>query len=165
MGEERKCEHKDGGDFCFGPTEPDYVAAIPVRNRAGRVQMDCDLCIVDHRYFFIRGCLELPINGTRFTFTWLVWASLSEKNFNRAVDLWESSGREGEPPYFGWLNNRLPGYPDTTELKLNVHTREVGKRPAFEVEFTNHPLAMEQRNGMTQKRAESLARLVALEWS
>ena len=46
-----------------------------------------------------------------------------------------------------WL--RLPCYPDTVNLKTNVHTRAVGERPFIDVEPTDHPLAVEQRNGIT----------------
>jgi hypothetical protein len=165
VSKERECDHKDGEGFCFGQNEPDYVASVPVEQRAVRVLMDSDLCIVDDRHFFIRGCLEIPIVETQSTFMWLVWVSLSEKSFNRTVDLWETPARVNEPPYFGWLNCRIPGYPDTTQLKVNVHEREVGKRPAIETEPTDHPLAIEQREGITRQRAESLAKLVALEWS
>jgi hypothetical protein len=94
-----------------------------------------------------------------------VWVSLSEKNFNRTIDLWETPGRENEPPYFGWLNTRLPGYPETTQLKVNVHTLQVGKRPLIEVEHSDHQLAVEQHHGITKQRAESLAKQVALEWT
>lgn len=149
MSNDRECGHDDGEGFCFGPIEPDCLATIPV---------------VDNRYFFIRGCLELPIVGTQSTFLWLIWVSLSEKNFNRAADLWEMPERENEPPYFGWLSNRIPGYPDTTELKVNVHTLQVGRRPAIEVEHCDHPLAIEQRDGISRQRAQSLAKQVALEW-
>jgi len=37
-----------------------------------------------------------------------VWFSLSRKNFERMSELWEMSGWEGEPPYFGWLSTALP---------------------------------------------------------
>lgn len=145
--------------------EPDYLSGLADDQREGRVLMDSDLCIVDDRHHFIRGRLELPILGTQSTFVWLVWVSLSEKNFNRTVDLWETPGRENEPPYFGWLNTRLPGYPDTTQLKVNVHTLQVGKRPLIEVEHSDHQLAVEQHHGITKQRAESLAKQVTLEWT
>jgi hypothetical protein len=161
----RPCGHSDDGDFCFGPSEPDFLAAIPEEQRQGRVLADSDLCIVDDRHFFIRGMLELPILGTTKSFTWLVWVSLSEENLNRAADLWETPGREREPPYFGWLNTRLPGYPDTLEIKVHVHTLQVGRRPSIEVERNDHPLSQDQSRGITMARANLLAKQVMLEWS
>lgn len=165
MSKEHRCGHDSGEGFCFGTIEPDYLSGFPVDQREGRVLIDSDLCVVDDCHYFIRGRLELPILGTQSTFIWLVWVSLSEKNFNRTVDLWETPGRENEPPYFGWLNTRLPGYPDTTQLKVNVHTLQVGERPLIEVEHSDHQLAVEQHHGITAQRAESLATQVALEWT
>ncbi|WP_269317979.1 DUF2199 domain-containing protein [Exiguobacterium sp. KJ 601] len=61
---------------------------------------------------------------------------------------------------FGWLSTELPIYPDTINLKTNVHMRAVGIRPLIELLPTNHPLAMEQRNGITRLRVDDIFRLV-----
>lgn len=58
----------------------------------------------------------------------------------------------------GWLNVRLP-YPDTFNMKTNLHLRDDGQDPLVELEPTDHPLAVEQRNGITVDRvAEIYAR-------
>jgi hypothetical protein len=54
----------------------------------------------------------------------------------------------------------LPGYPDTVNLKTMVHSREVGRRPFIELEPTDHPLAVEQRQGITWARVQEIAELV-----
>ena len=162
---ESVCRHSGSEGFCFGPLEPDFLTTIPEQERAKRVLMDSDLCIVDEQHFFIRGLLSVPILGTTRSFVWLVWVSLSKKNFYRTADLMETPGREKEPPYFGWLNTRLPAYPDTSTLKVNVHTLEVGKRPMIEVQHIDHPLSFDQRDGITTERAENLAKQVLLEWT
>jgi hypothetical protein len=76
------------------------------------------------------------------------------------MQLWETPGRETEPPYFGWLSTLLPGYPDTVQLKTNVHTRAVGRRPFIELEATDHPLAVEQREGITWDRVVEISEIV-----
>jgi hypothetical protein len=76
----------------------------------------------------------------------------SQASFERAIRLWEDPQRRAEPPYFGWLSVVLPGYPNTLELAMHVHSREVGVRPSFELEHTDHPLAVEQRQGITLAR-------------
>jgi hypothetical protein len=48
----------------------------------------------------------------------------------------------------------------TLHLKKMVHTRQVGRRPFFELEPTNHPLAVEQREGITLARVQQIAELV-----
>jgi hypothetical protein len=42
-------------------------------------------------------------------------------------------------------------------LKTNARTRPVGKRPLIELEPTDHPLAVEQRTGITQDRIREIA--------
>jgi hypothetical protein len=115
----------------------------PPQERDGRVEMDSDLCVIDNETFLIRGCLEIPVVDGDEDFEWGVWVSLSAKNCNRTLELWDTKGREREPPYFGWLMTRLPGYPETLLLKTNVQTR-----------------AVEQREGMTMARVEEIAAMM-----
>ena len=89
-------------------------------------------------------------------FTYLVWSSLSASNYQRARTLSGVADREHEPPYFGWMNSALPGYPNTVSLKVYVHTQRVGERPLVELEPTEHPLAIEQREGITWTRVHEL---------
>jgi hypothetical protein len=42
----------------------------------------------------------------------------------------------------------------------HVHTRAVGRRPFVELEPTDHLLAVEQREGITQERVREIAELV-----
>ena len=144
----------------YGAPAPASWFAVPEAERAQRCTLTADQCVIDGRYFFVLGNLELPIRGAQESFSWDVWVSLSEKNFLRATELWNKRGRESEPPYFGWLSTALPGYPDTLHLKTHVHTREVGRRPFVELEPTDHPLAVEQRTGITWDRVQEIAELV-----
>jgi hypothetical protein len=75
----------------------------------------------------------------------------------RAGELWEAEGRESEPLYFGWLATSLSLYPQTRGLKLNVHTMPVGHRPLIVVKPADHPLAIEQREGITMDRVREIA--------
>jgi hypothetical protein len=119
-----------------------------------------DQCIIDAQHYFIVGNLEMPVIGSEEAFSWDVWVSLSATSFTRACELWGQAGHEAEPPCFGWLSTALPGYPDTVNLKTRVHTREVGRRPFIELERTDHPLAAEQRKGITWERVQEIAELV-----
>ena len=51
----------------------------------------------------------------------------------------------------------LPVYPNTLRLKTKVHTQAGNLRPLVELEPTAHPLAVEQRNGITMGRAREIA--------
>jgi hypothetical protein len=144
----------------YGAAAPVYWFAIGPDERERRCQLSSDQCIIDEQHFFIVGNLEIPVLGLDEKFSWDVWVSLSAKNFARACELWEQPGREAEPGYFGWLGTALPGYPDTVNLKTRVHTRAVGRRPLIELEPTDHPLAVEQREGITRERVQEIAELV-----
>jgi hypothetical protein len=125
-----------------------------------RSRLNPDLCVIENKEFYIRGRLELPVIDGPEPFSWDVWVSLSAKSYKQTLAMWEVSGRESEPPYFGWLSVRLPLYPETINLKTNVHTRPVGQTPFVELEPTDHPLAIEQREGITMARVQEIAEAV-----
>jgi hypothetical protein len=156
--------HERKTAFCFGPSAPDLYVSIPEGERAERCLLASELCVVDGEHRFIRGCLDIPIIATQDVFRWLVWVSLSDKNFERTVELWEIPGRESEPPYFGWLSTSLPHCPETLNLKTHVQTRAVGERPDIVLEPNGHPLALEQSRGISLTRARSLASHIVQEW-
>jgi hypothetical protein len=141
----------------YGVPAPDYWHAIPEGERRKRARLSDETCVLDGEHFFIKGHVEIPIHGQDTLFTWTVWTSLSQPNYERALRLWHDSARVNEPPYFGWLSTRLPPYPDTLSLKTHVHTRAVGLRPLVELEHTEHPLAVEQRTGITLARVQEIA--------
>jgi hypothetical protein len=150
----------EGLPLHYGPDAPAYYYMIPQEERAKRTLLSPDQCVIDDEHYFICGNIDIPIIGHDELFSWDVWVSLSEKNFARAHELWTTPGRESEPPYFGWLSSHLPGYPETLALKTNVHTREVGRRPFIQLEPTDHPLAVEQRTGITWDRVQEIAELI-----
>lgn len=144
----------------FGSIMPSVLDGLSKREMKKCVVLTDDICVLDEAHFFINGCLELPIIGEDDPFIWNVWVSLSADNFFKVIDLWDEPARVDLGPMFGWLSTDLPIYPDTINLKTNVHMRGVGLRPLIELEPTNHPLAMEQRNGITRSRVDDIFRLV-----
>lgn len=143
----------------YGASAPALWFAIPDGERKRRCLLSTDQCIIDDEHFFVLGNLELPVAGVATPFSWDVWVSLSDRNFARVCELWEQRGRESEPPCFGWLSTSLPGYPNTLSLKTHVHTREVGRRPQVLLEPSDHPLSIEQRQGITLARVQEIAEL------
>ena len=155
-------EFHSGLPFSYGSYAPALWFEIPEAERAERVLLSSDQCVIDEEHFFVLGRLEIPVlDADENVFSWNVWVSLSEKNFDRMSELWETAGRESEPPYFGWLSTALPCYSETTlHLKTNVYTRPIGERPFIELELTGHPLAIEQRRGITLARLQEIAECV-----
>lgn len=150
-------QHHDELPMAFGSYSPAHYDKIPEAERESRCDLTDDLCVIDEEQFYIRGCLELSVVEGRQPFVWGVWSSLSKESFKRCFEIWEQEGRELEPPFFGWLSTALPLYPETLNLKTHVHTRPVGQRPFIELEATEHPLAVEQRQGITMARVREIA--------
>lgn len=123
--------------------------------------LSSDQCVIRAQHYFVKGLIEIPVIGTDEVFSWAVWVSLSSDNYSRAVELWGTTNREEEQPYFGWLTTDLSAYsPTTLNLKTRVHTRPIGTRPFVELEPTDHTLAIEQRTGITRDRVREIAEAV-----
>jgi hypothetical protein len=136
---------------------PLAVGAIAAEQLEQRVVMTPDQCVVDGKDFYLRGRILVPVVGVEEPFVWGIWAEVSPKNFVRTNELWAVEGREKEPPFPGWLNSQLPVFGDTYNLALSVQTQPVGHRPQFTVVDQDHPLAEEQRDGITMERVEEIA--------
>jgi hypothetical protein len=141
----------------FGAPAPGPWFDIAPADREQRCLLSSDQCVIDEQRFFMIGNLELPIIGSTEKFSWDTWVELSRADFERAFNLWEQEGRESEPPYEGTFATLLPGYPPTVGLKVRVHTRPVGLRPFIEMLPSDHPLAVEQRDGISLDRIQKLA--------
>ena len=154
------CQHcaqrHPGPPMGFDLTAPEHwtpdLAADPLN------VLEDEACVIQGVGYFIHGLLEIPVIGSTEPFLWTACVSLSKDNFARAVELWEEPGRESEPPCFGWLSSEIPGYQvPTLNLRTNLRTGPVGERPSIELEPTDHPLAVDQRHGITRARVEEIA--------
>jgi hypothetical protein len=149
-------ERHDGLPFSYGSNAPAYW-----RHELGSQEASLlseEQCVIAGEHFFVRARIILPVSDAETDFDWGVWVSLSERNYHRMGELWTTSGREQEAPYFGYLATEIPLYqPSTLTLKTNLHTQPVGQRPLVELEPTDHPLAIEQRTGITLARVQQIA--------
>jgi hypothetical protein len=132
--------------------------------RADGDELSDDLCVWTDdggdRSYFVRGVLPIPVRDTGEVFAYGVWSSLSERSYQRLLERWDDEQREEEPPYFGYLSNSLPGYPETLSLQLGVITRSVQLRPSFVLlPDRSHPLIDEQWQGIDSARVRELAEL------
>ncbi len=161
MNESYRFQCRTCGEWHEGLPDLAFDAPLPYEQMTPGEQLlarkTADLCVINSD-FFVRATLPLRILGSSEEFNFGVWVSLSEKNFRRFVDLFESTAVAGEPSYFGWLSNTFPWYPDTFLLKTNVHLRPFPSRPWVELEPSDHPLSIHQRDGITP---ETLAEIFA----
>jgi hypothetical protein len=146
--------HEGLADLVF--EAPDYYLAIPPEQREERCLLTSDLCSIDNKDFFIRGCLDIPIIGRAERFSWGAWCSVSRANFDKYRQVFTESRQAHVGPFFGWFSVRLPAYPSTLELKVMAHLRDERMRPLFELEESDHPLSKDYRLGITEERLQEI---------
>lgn len=145
------------GEMHQGAPSFAYNAPIHYREDAPNTELNTDFCIIDKEHFFVRTILEIPIHEYHEPFTWGVWGSLSRESFSHYMKIFEEPVREEE--YFAWFSNLLPYYPDSLNLKTTVHTQPAGFRPWLELEPSDHPLSVDQRNGISWEKAIEIAQI------
>ena len=152
------CGEAHAGLFDLGCSRPDFWQGSerPLPNSAIEGSTHClteDFCILGNEHYFVRCVLRLPLVGAPGEyFGFGVWSTLAPKNFEKYVSTFDSGEQEDLGPWFGWFSNRLTGYPDTLNLKCQVHPLRGRQRPWIELEPTDHPLARESRQGVTYER-------------
>ena len=153
----------DLGEISLGADSPVQWQLLSEAERT-KSELSAEQCVIRSEgktHFFVRACLEIPIRGENDCFSWGVWVSLSEENYAEMTAHWSDPGRTTFGPYFGWLCTPIPPYPDTMFLKTMVHQRDVGLRPLVEIEPTEHPLALDQRLGISrEKMGEMVCRVL-----
>jgi hypothetical protein len=145
------CGEEHDGLPDLGMEAPDPYLDVPDEERAVRTTFTPDRCVVrdeDGEHYFVRGVILIPVHARAEPFGIGAWVSQSRENFER----YAANAQMG--PTFGWLVNRLAHYEETTFLlKTRAHFRSGDQRPTIELEPTDHPLAVEQRRGITIVRA------------
>lgn len=152
----------DGVPLDWGFDHPDFWEQE--RDQADGF-LNADLCVIAHEDgpsdYFVRGLIEIPIlNSTTEGEEYFgigVWVSLSEMNFKWYVDHPEAGEQEQGAPWFGWLSNGVPAYPDTMGLRTDVCLRGAEWRPSIFLQDGDHPLVFDQRSGIQLARAREMS--------
>lgn len=168
------CGNIHRGSPSFGYQKPAYVFDVPEEERDARVELSGDFCRIlpgeadEDRtvYHCIRCILEIPIHGAAEPFLWGVWATQSEESFARYRDTFDTD--QSGVTTFGWLAVVMPSYKRTApgepleHLKCNVQWQGAkngrGQRPLIEIQECDHPLYVDQRDGVSWDRAIEIAR-------
>jgi hypothetical protein len=142
----------------FAVDYPDMYADLSKEERDARAVFGSDQCIIDNAWYFLRGCLQIPIIGSEEVFLWGLWALIKEEAFNEISDSWEEDGREQRHgPFKGRLANSLKIYPDSLNAKVRIILQPVGTRPLFELEEPERSIAVTQASGISKSEANKLA--------
>jgi len=137
----------------FGADYPISVLNVPEGERAKRVDLGSDDCVIDGKEFYVRGCIEIPVQGYDDPFVWGSWVSLSENSFLEFIKYFEKNERSHIGPFFGWHCGDFKVYDESCiSLKTQIHLRDNGIRPLIELEPSHHQLAVEQRDGISRER-------------
>jgi hypothetical protein len=121
-----------------------------------------DQCVIAGERFFVRGLIVLAVRDAEEDFRWGAWVEVSSGSFERMSELWETPNREREPPYPGWLANALPAYEQPTlGMLARMKTQPVGRAPLIAISADDHPLSVEQQQGITLARVREIADALA----
>jgi hypothetical protein len=134
-----------------GADKPDIWFGIPEAERVTRIKLTSDTCVVDDGFYLIRGVIRLPITDEPEVLGFGVWVSQKKENFETYLANYNTS-KIG--PFFGWLCTNIRFYEaGTMHLKTMAHFQDGNKRPLIEIEPIDHPLAVDQREGITLAKA------------
>ena len=149
-----RCEKVHEGLPAIAYDAPAHYHDLAEAERAAKAILTDDLCDIDGESYFVRAVLEIPVIAHAERLEWGVWGSLSEANFKRYRASFDDDGQSKLGPMFSWFASRLPGYPDTLNLKCNVVPRDGGQRPLIEfAPDDDHPLVLDWKNGISLERA------------
>jgi hypothetical protein len=136
-------------------SKPASSVAVPETERADRVYLTDDICVIDDREFFIRGVLPLPVRDTEESFHWGLWARVEQRDFTNYLDRWGRDEEAATPPFSGWLDGGVKHYPGSDTLEVLLQPRGNNQRPVFTVVPDDHPLGIDQRHGIDMAKVHS----------
>ena len=152
------CGEKHSGAPSFSYPAPYQYQCLSDNDKELLAKLSDDLCRIEHDDridHFIRVVVEIPIEGCTEPFTWGVWVSVSQPNFDQYVENFSSETYTGE--YFGWFCNDLPHYESTLSLKSHAIVTSDGQRPKLELEPTEHELSTDFQSGISWEKAVKIA--------
>jgi hypothetical protein len=122
-----------------------------------KTELTQDICVIDEKRFFIKGQIKIKVEDKDEPFSWNVWAEITKEDFENEQENWNEENRFLRKPYSGVLDTSLNCYPNTLGLKVSIQTQKIGFIPDISIDSTNHPLYLEQENGIDMKRVTMFA--------
>ena len=110
--------------------------------------------------FFVRGLVEIPVPELGDDFRYGAWVELDEDDWRRVAELWSDHDGWEQPPFEGRLASELEPYVATEGLPVLLRLEQVDRLPSVHLGKSEHPLAVEQRAGISVERSEQLAATV-----
>jgi hypothetical protein len=149
-----RCEKVHEGLPAIAYDAPLPYCELSEDDRVNNAVLTDDLCGINGEQWFVRAVLEVPVIGHREKLEWGVWGSLSEENFRRYRETFDDNDQSRIGPMFSWFSSRLPGYPNTLNLRCRVLPRDERQRPLIKFHpDDDHALVLDVRNGISLERA------------
>lgn len=149
--------------YSFG--SPWAASQIATEQLGERFKVVNEFAVIDKQPF-VQGNIPIPVVGRDTPFYWCVWASFSCQDFARAAYIRSipDEYRRPEPDYSGMLATKIGIYPNTLGLNLRIQTRPFGQKHFFGLSSADHPLAIEQRDGISLERLREISELLEHKW-
>jgi len=138
----------------FAPDPWPHIEAYEP-NSALRMEGDFlseDFCVLQGRYFMVRGVLQLPIHGVAEKFGFGCWSTLSRENFDKYVEGFDAGEYTDWGPWSGYLCNKLADYIGDKPEPVLVYPQRDRQRPTLRIVDEAHPLAVDQEHGISPER-------------
>lgn len=138
----------------IGADRPQQYWDVPESERGRRVVLTPERCVIDDRFFFTRGVLEIPIIDHASGLCFVVWISQQAEEFF-AYRNHPDSDEIG--PFPGRLASRMMYFDkDTFLLKATIRFLGGGHRPRIELSPAKHSLVFMQDTGITLSHAREI---------
>jgi hypothetical protein len=137
---------------------PDAVYALDEEERERRAWIADDFVVLDTERHFVRGLLEIPVPELDSRFGYGVWTEVAEADFHELFRRWRDP--DPGPAVDAALANELTPYVATTGLGSRLEPVSADRLPLVELLESDHPLAVDQRRGISADRSDELAATV-----
>jgi hypothetical protein len=91
----------------FAADAPLYLYGIAEQERAKRCVLHSDTCVIDDKLFFVRGCIEIPVDGVKEPFIRGVRVSVSARSFEDFTACLDAPKRAHTGPFFRLARRRI----------------------------------------------------------
>jgi hypothetical protein len=141
-------------------TLPDSIHELSTDERNRRARLSEDFAVLDERAFYLRGLVEIPIPELETRFAYGAWLQVDERDFRHLLEHWDDPDQGSFDAVDATLANELAPYRDTAGLSARLRPVSADLLPTADLVATDHPLAADQRNGISSARADELAAVV-----
>ena len=136
--------------------KPGAYFSWKTRRQKSKCELTSDVCVMDRRRFFIRGCLPMPLLDTGSVFVWGLWAEVSPHVFERYQQLSKADGTKEAPSPGALSVEREPRLRGMDGLPVMIRFGAADQRPTLLLQPSNHWLCRDQQNGITLHRLHEI---------